>query len=388
MKIIALIEYIYYNNVYNMKIKRRAYKMRSFVPYELPIDKLIEPMEFYNELISASTNLGKYQVMLKKSKVNEYFLITPFSLQEAVQSSKIEGTQATFDEVLEFEIDKTIKNDDAQEVLNYYEALKYGERTLSKLPISTRLFKKLHEILLSEGVRGQNRAPGEYRSIQNFIGPEGCTIDTATYIPPEPQIVDSCMSNLEKYINDPRDDLHSLVRIAIIHAQFETIHPFLDGNGRIGRILIPLYLYDVKLIDSPNLFISEVLEKDKHKYYRLLNGTRKEDDGWNEWIKFFLESVNKQVQKNINLIEELDELYENDLEKAMKLINSTNVVDLMKAMFQKPIFNVKTISALTGIPDTTCRRYLFTLEDEKIIFSDNKMRNRKYYYYNLLDLLR
>ena len=362
--------------------------MRSFVPYELPIDKLIEPMAFYNELISASTNLGKYQVMLKKSKVNEYFLITPFSLQEAVQSSKIEGTQATFDEVLEFEIDKTIKNDDAQEVLNYYEALKYGERTLSKLPISTRLFKKLHEILLSEGVRGQNRAPGEYRSIQNFIGPEGCTIDTATFIPPEPQIVDSCMSNLEKYINDPKDDLHSLVRIAIIHAQFETIHPFLDGNGRIGRILIPLYLYDVKLIDSPNLFISEVLEKDKHKYYRLLNGTRKEDDGWNEWIKFFLESVNKQVQKNINLIEELDELYENDLEKAMKLINSTNVVDLMKAMFQKPIFNVKTISALTGIPDTTCRRYLSTLEDEKIIFSDNKMRNRKYYYYNLLDLLR
>jgi len=388
MKIIALIKYIYYNNVYNMKIKRRTYKMRSFVPYELPIDKLIEPMVFYNELISASTNLGKYQVMLKKSKVNEYFLITPFSLQEAVQSSKIEGTQATFDEVLEFEIDKTIKNDDAQEVLNYYEALKYGERTLSKLPISTRLFKKLHEILLSEGVRGQNRAPGEYRSIQNFIGPEGCTIDTATFIPPEPQIVDSCMSNLEKYINDPKDDLHFLVRIAIIHAQFETIHPFLDGNGRIGRILIPLYLYDVQLIDSPNLFISEVLEKDKHKYYRLLNGTRKEDDGWNEWIKFFLESVNKQVQKNINLIEELDELYENDLEKAMKLINSTNVVDLMKAMFQKPIFNVKTISALTGIPDTTCRRYLSTLEDEKIIFSDNKMRNRKYYYYNLLDLLR
>lgn len=361
--------------------------MKPFVPYELPIDKLIDPMIFYNELINASTNLGKYQVMLKKSKVNEYFLITPFTLQEAVQSSKIEGTQVTFDEVLEFEIDKNQKNNGAQEVLNYYESLKYGERALKKLPISTRLFKRLHEILMSEGLRGQNRGPGEYRSIQNFIGPEGCTMETATFIPPEPQLVDSYMSNLEKYINDPEDDLHPLVRIAIIHAQFETIHPFLEGNGRIGRILIPLYLYDVKLINSPNLFISEVLEKDKHKYYRLLNGTRKED-GWNEWIKFFLESVNKQVQKNINLIEELDKLYKNDLEKAMNLINSTNVVDLMKAMFQKPIFNVKTISTLTGIPDTTCRRYLSTLEDEKIIFSDNKMRNRKYYYYNLLDLLR
>src|SRR6056297_2795212 len=359
--------------------------MKPFKPFELPIEEQINPMEFYNELINASTNVGKYQVMLKKSKVNEYFLITPFSLQEAVQSSKIEGTQVTFDEVLEFDIDKNEKNNDAQEVLNYYDALNYGERALEKYPISTRLFKRLHEILMSNGVRGQNRAPGEYRSIQNFIGPEGCTLETAIFVPPQPQLVDSYMSNLENYINNPNDNLKSLVRIAIIHAQFETIHPFLDGNGRIGRILIPLYLYDVKLIDSPNLFISEVLEKDKHKYYRLLNGTRKEDDGWNEWIKFFLESINKQVQKNINLIEELDELYENDLEKAMNLINSTNVVDLMKAMFQKPIFNVKTITTLTRIPDTTCRRYLSALEDEKIIFSDNKMRNRKYYYYNLLD---
>ena len=362
--------------------------MRPFKPFELPIDDHINPMEFYNELLNASTNVGKYQVMLKKSKVNEYFLITPFSLQEAVQSSKIEGTQVTFDEVLEFDIDKNEKNNDAQEVLNYYDALKYGERALEKYSISTRLFKRLHEILMSNGVRGQNRAPGEYRSIQNFIGPEGCTIETATFVPPEPQLVDSCMSNLEKYINNPQDDLHPLVRIAIIHVQFESIHPFLDGNGRIGRILIPLYLYDVNLIDSPNLFISEVLEKDKHKYYRLLNGTRKDDNGWNDWIKFFLESVNKQVLRNINLIEEIDTLYERDLEKAMKLINSTNVVDLIKAMFQKPIFNVKTISSLTGIHDSTCRRYLSTLEEEKVIFSDNKMRNRKYYYYNLLDLLR
>jgi Fic family protein len=362
--------------------------MKSFKPFELPIEEQINPMEFYNELINASTNVGKYQVMLKKSKVNEYFLITPFSLQEAVQSSKIEGTQVTFDEVLEFDIDKNKKNNDAQEVLNYYDALNYGERALEKYPISTRLFKKLHEILMSNGVRGQNRAPGEYRSIQNFIGPEGCTLETATFVPPQPQLLDSYMSNLENYINNPNDNLQSLVRIAIIHAQFETIHPFLDGNGRIGRILIPLYLYDVDLINSPNLFISEVLEKDKHKYYRLLNGTRKEDNGWNEWIKFFLQSVNKQVLKNIDLIEEIDNLYERDLENAMNLINSTNVVDLIKAMFQKPIFNVKTISSLTGIHDSTCRRYLSTLEEEKLIFSDNKMRNRKYYYYNLLDLLR
>ncbi|MFP4016345.1 MAG: Fic family protein [Halanaerobiales bacterium] len=363
--------------------------MKPFVPVKLPVQGFINPLEFYKQLVSASTIVGKYQVMLNKSKVNEYFLISPFTMQEAVQSSKIEGTQVTFDEVLEYEIEKNRKyNNEAQEVLNYYEALKFGERLLTDLPISTRLFKKLHQILLSNEVRGKNRAPGEYRTIQNFIGPEGCTLKTATFIPPEPQLIDNCMSNLEEYINNPTDDLHPLIRIAIIHAQFETIHPFLDSNGRVGRILIPLYLYDTGLISSPNLFISEVLEKDKYKYYRLLNGVRKEDDGWNEWINFFLESVEKQVCKNIKLIEEIDKLYERDLQKAVKLVNSTSVVDLIKVIFQKPIFNVKTISSLSGIPDVSCRRYLSILEEEKIIFSDNKRRNRKYYYYNLLDLLR
>ncbi len=361
--------------------------MKPFKPLKLPIEDRINRLKFYDDLISANTNVGKYEVMLKKSKINEDFLITPLSLQEAVQSTKIEGTQVTFDEVLEFDIDKKKKNDDAQEVLNYYEALRYGKRVLSRLPICTRMFKELHEILLSGGVRGETRAPGEYRSIQNFIGPEGCTMETATFVPPEPQLVDECMSNLEKYINEPNDDLHPLVRIAIIHAQFETIHPFLDGNGRIGRILIPLYLYDVGLIEFPNLFISETLEKDKHKYYRLLNGTRKEE-GWNQWITFFLKSVNKQALKNINTIEEIDKLYEKDLNKAIELINSTNIVDLIKSMFQRPIFNVKKISSLAGIPDSTCRRYLSILEEEQIIYSDNKRRNRKYYYYNLLDLLR
>nr|WP_242947093.1 Fic family protein [Clostridium haemolyticum] len=157
----------------------------------------------------------------------------------------------------------------------------------------------MHKILLSGDVRCKNRNPGEFRTIQNFIGTEGCTIQTASYIPPEPQLVSEYMSNLEKYINEPKDDLHDLIRIAIIHAQFETIHPFLDGNGRIGRILIPLYLFDKGFIDSPNFFISESLEKDKFKYYKLLNDTRIETSNedekskmvaaqrWNTWIKFF-----------------------------------------------------------------------------------------------------
>lgn len=127
---------------------------------------------------------------------------------------------------------------------------------------------------MSNDVRGGNRSPGEYRKIQNYIGPEGCTMETATYIPPQPQLVDIYMNNLEIYINNPQDQLDELIRVAVIHAQFETIHPFLDGNGRIGRILIPLYLFSKKVIDYPNFFLSEALERDKHKYYRFLNDTR------------------------------------------------------------------------------------------------------------------
>lgn len=361
--------------------------MKPSVPPKLPLKNAIDPMVFYKQLITASTNVGKYEVMLKKSKVREDILITPLSLQEAFQSTKIEGTQVTFDEVLEYDIDDGNKNNEAREVINYYEALYHARDALSQLPISTRLLKRLHRILLSGGVRGESRAPGEFRSIQNYIGPEGCSIENASFVPPEPQKIDEYMSNLEQYINEPEDDLHPLVRVAVIHAQFETIHPFLDGNGRIGRILIPLYLYDVDLLEFPNLFISETLEKDKHKYYRHLNDTRYQES-WNEWIKFFLEAVSRQTVENMHTIEELDNLYERDLERAKELINSDRLIDLLRSMFIKPIFDVKTISSLAEIPDSTCRRYLTILEDEGIIYSDNRTRNRKYYYYSLLDLLR
>lgn len=361
--------------------------MKPFTPEKLPLHNKIDPLFFYNTLIEASTNLGKYQVMLESSKDAD-LLIDPLLLQEAVQSTKIEGTQVTFDEVLESEVDEAdIKSDDIKEVINYSKALKYGRDSLSKIPISTRLFKKLHRILLSDGVRGGNRAPGEYRTVQNFIGPEGCTIETANFVPSEPHLVNDYISNLEKYINEPNDELHPLIRVSIIHAQFETIHPFLDGNGRVGRILIPLYLFEHNVIDYPNFFISETLEKDKHKYYRLLNETRIKDN-WNQWIQFFLESVNRQATKNLELIKNINRLYEKDLTTAMNIISNSNVIKIIDVMFKLPIFNVKRMTELTGISDTTCRRYLNKLEEEHLIFSNDKLRGKKYYYYNLLDLIR
>ena len=360
---------------------------RPFVPFELPLKDKVNPLGFINELVKANTKIGIYNTLLNQSKINKRLLIAPIALQEAVLSTKIEGTQVTVDDVLESKVDDKAANEDIQEVFNYANALVNGKELLERLPISTRLIKELHKRLLDGNVRGNSRAPGEFRQIQNFIGPEGCTIKNASFIPPEPQLVEKYISNLENYINYPQDDLDPLVKIAIIHAQFETIHPFLDGNGRIGRILIPLYLFKEGIIDEPNFFLSESLEKDKHKYYRLLNDTR-EEAKWNEWIKFFLESSIKQADKNIQLISEINSLYERDLEKVKSVLNTSKVTDIMDVMFEKPIFNAKIMSEMTGINITTIRRYLLQLENEKIIFSDDKLRNRKYYYYDLIEIIR
>lgn len=370
---------------------------KPYVPFTLPIDKLININEFINELLEANKLIGIYQVLLSKSKIDPNLLLTPITLQEAIQSTKIEGTQVTLDDMLEYEADESNKNTDIEEVINYSRALRAGGDLLKRIPISSRLIKEMHKILLSGEVRGNSRNPGEFRGIQNFIGPQGCTIQTASYIPPEPQLVPDCMSNLEKYINEPTDNLNDLIRIAIIHAQFETIHPFLDGNGRIGRILIPLYLYDRKLISAPNFFISESLEKDKFKYYKLLNDTRvvasqtsAEDisQRWNVWIKFFINAIIIQANKNIILIDQIDNLYNKTLNNCKDLINSNKLIDIVNVMFDKPIFTKKKVLEKVDIPSSTLGVYLNKLEEKQIIYSDGKVRNKKYYFYDLINILR
>jgi Fic family protein len=363
-------------------------KSAPFVPPKLPLEKdIFNQASVMNILIEASNNVTRYQTLLEHTKIDKDLLMSPIIKQEAVHSTKIEGTQATFDEVLEVEAESKKNSIDVQEVLNYNQALNEGIIALGQLPISTRLFKKLHATLLSGKVRGSNRNPGEYRETQNYIGQEGRSIESATFIPPEPQWVNDYMSNLEKYINESTDDLHDLVRAAIIHAQFETIHPFLDGNGRIGRILIPLYLFSKGIINYPNFFISEILERDKHKYYRFLNDTRYKQD-WEQWITFFLECVNLQARKYIKLVEDINKLYQEDLQRATQLINSNNITNVMNAIYSMPIFKSKTITRMTGLSEATVRRYLNILDEHKIIFSNGRVRSKTYYYYSLLDLIR
>ncbi|WP_227762447.1 Fic family protein [Zhaonella formicivorans] len=360
--------------------------MKPFKPRELPLADVIRQEEFIKELIAANKYLASYESAIKYSKINPDFFIKPLMRNEATLSSKIEGSRVTLDEALEHDEEDMVEHNETQEVLNYHKALIAGERLLEKLPLSSRLLKRLHEILLGNNVRGAGRAPGEFRRVQNFIGPPGSTLENASFVPPSPELVDGYMSNLDNYIN-LYDDFDELVKIAIIHAQFETIHPFLDGNGRIGRILIPLYLYYKKVTVKPYFFLSETLEKDKFKYYSLLNSVRF-DDNWNGWIKFFLEAVIKQARLNIERVEKINELYERHLNLVRSLTKSHNAAIILDMMFYSPIFTVKSMSKLTHLDYQACNRIIKSFEEHNIIYSNGLKRNTKYYYYDLLDLIR
>ena len=208
-----------------------------------------------------------------------------------------------------------------------------------------------------------------------------------TYTPPEPEMVETLIDNLIDYIKNPQDKYRDLVRIAIIHAQFETIHPFMDGNGRVGRILIPLYLYYVDQIDMPCFFVSEALERDKLRYYTLLNNIRSKNE-WSEWIKFFLITVKNQCDKYIHMISDINLLYEKDLEKANRLVRTGNMRTLINLLYKYPIVNAATIAQCSDIPPATINRYLNILVDAEILYTDGKSRNRTYFYYDLLNILR
>ena len=378
---------------------------KPYLPFKLPNDKLIDKERLFNKVIQANKEIAIYNEKLKSSKVRPDLLMDLFSLKEALESSKIEGTKATIDEMLEYRSDEKNVTDDIKEVTNYYIALQEGVYGLKILPLSSRLIKNLHKTLLGGGVRGGSKTPGEFRSVQNYIGTQGSKIENASYIPPEPQLVDSFMSNLDEFINE-NDDINDLIKIALIHAQFETIHPFLDGNGRIGRILIPLYLYNKGFISSANLFVSESLEKDKYKYYDLLNATRfnvtdKEDDEdqyekdivavrkiYSDWIDFFLSACINESNKLIDKIEKINELYNVAMDKSTKIINSNKMRQVIDVIFEFPIFTKNKIKSRMTIPVTTLDGYLKKLLEAKIIYSDEKARNRKYYFYDLINILR
>lgn len=358
----------------------------AYVANLLPLDSsLISQEYFFEELIDATAKLEVYKEKIKDSKLNSAWFMPTLQQKEALASSMLEGTQATLDGVLINQVSLSDKDKNLNEVRNYYEATRTGYRYLTVADFSDDFFFHMHESLMAGNVR-KPKVIGAYRTVQNYIG-KNDNSHAITFIPPVPQAVPGLMKNLIQYMNRKESPYRALVDVAIIHAQFETIHPFLDGNGRVGRMLIPMYLFAKRQIDLPCFFVSEALERDKICYYTLLNDIRYKND-WSGWIKFFLMTVTKQCEKYIGIISEINDLYEEHVELAKQIVHSSGMVDIINTIYRYPIVTAKQVAETTGLPLTTVNRYLRMLEKNRILYSDNKRRNRNFYYYRLLDILR
>jgi Fic family protein len=345
-----------------------------FVPDTLPLAS-IDWVRFISLIGQANAEIARYDGILQ-SIPNPKVLLSPLTTNEAVLSSKIEGTQASLEEVLAFEASPDIKNEkyhDIQEILNYRSAMNHAVKWIDKKPITLNLIKEIHGILL-DSVRGKDKARGEFRKGQNYIGKPGSKIEDAMYIPPDPLLLMDHLYNFEKYIH--YDEKDRLVQLAIIHAQFEIIHPFLDGNGRLGRILMPLFLFEKKVLQSPMFYISEYFEKNRSEYYAHLRAISDERD-WNSWIEFFLKAVVEQAKINSAKAREILNLYELKKEKVVEATHSEYSIKTLDTLFKKPVFTTADFVKISGIPLATAKRILSKLKEKKIISSIEAGSGRK-----------
>jgi len=307
----------------------------------------------------ARAALAEYAGLLKAIP-NPDVLLSPLTHNEAVLSSRIEGTQVTLGEVLDYEAEGNLTDEstpqkaDIHEVLNYRAALKTAPDLLKKLPLSQRLIKTLHRTLM-RGVRGRNKNPGEYRKVPNWIGPDGCSIEEARFIPCSADKLPAAMGIWEEYLHSREQD--PLLQLALAHAEFEALHPFLDGNGRLGRMLIPLFLYEKGLLEYPNFYMSEYLERNRDEYYRrLLDVSRKND--WTGWCAFFFRGVTEQARTNGEKATAIFALYEQKKAWAQDALRSQHAIRALDWFFNKPIFKTTDFIETAGIPAPTARRLL------------------------------
>ena len=335
------------------------------IPDELPVEGVdLEAM--IPEIVAANTALARFDGQLESIQ-NPRVLLSPLMTQEAVVSSKIEGTQATLEDVLEHEADQAqpaekSKREDVEEIINYRSALSYGEESLADRPFTLNLLKEMHGILM-DGVRGQNKRRGEFRRQQIHIGPPGASKEEATYIPPPYLKLSDLLDNWESYYHSEVQD--PLVQLGILHAQFEMIHPFLDGNGRIGRLLIPLFLHDKRLITSPTFYASAYLERTRAAYYERLSRIS-EDGDWNGWLRYFLTAIKEQAEANSRKVRQITDLYEDTKEQVVDLISSKYTIQAIDTLFEAPIFSSSKFLTLSEIPRQTAYRILRTLEGDVI----------------------
>lgn len=346
---------------------------KTFNPASLPLTSL-EWTPFVPLIGKANAALARYDGILHGISNPSVFL-SPLTTQEAVLSSKIEGTQATLTEVLEYEAEpkkKTAKYNDIREIINYRNAMTMAVDSLENRPISLNLVKSIQGVLL-DSVRGENKGRGKFRKEQNWIGKPGAKIEEATFVPPDPTVMMEYLYNLESYIHF--DEKDRLVQLAIIHAQFEMIHPFVDGNGRVGRILVPLFLYEKGMLSNPMFYISEYLEKNRDEYCAKLQSISENRD-WEGWILFFLMAIAEQAKSNSDKAKAVLELHEKIKSEIAELIRTQFSIPAIDTLFGRAIFTTTDFVTRSGIPKNSAMRILDKLQEAEILFVLREGRGR------------
>ena len=340
--------------------------MKPYLPSFLPLPPFTDP-DLQTVISQANQEVGRFDGSLL-GLVNPSILMSPLMTQEAILSSRIEGTITTLQEVLmvqasdDFELEPERRNS-AIEVVNYRKALALAVDSLDERGFTINLIRQLHEVLM-DSVRGHNKSPGQVRQSQAFIGAPGATLGTATYVPPEALHIDSLLENLGTYILGCTDD--PVVAAAVVHAQFEMIHPFEDGNGRMGRMLIPLYLFHRNALRNPVFYLSEYLESNRERYFAGLRGISKEGD-WIGWIKFFAEAVREQAVCNTQKAREIVNLYESMKRELYNIARTRFSLPLLDSLFDLVVFKSDRFIQYTGMSKRTALRLLHDLRDAGIL---------------------
>lgn len=358
----------------------------SFRPSPLPPNP---PIRLTPTMVEKLVEANKALVLLdSESRLlpNASLFVSMYVRKEALISSQIEGTQCTLDDILDPQIDEN-KNLDVGDVINYVNAVDYAIGRMEKRPVCNRLIKEIHKKLLA-GVRGQKKTPGKFRKSQNWIGGAGCALKDARYIPPNVQDMENAMSDLEKYFNE-EDNTDCLIRTALVHYQFETIHPFLDGNGRIGRLLILLGIIQGGLLKKPVIYVSYFLKKNQVEYYDRISEVRKSGN-YEQWVEFFLEAVAVGAKDSLETIRRLSALHD---ESFAKLPKSNRTKDNLRAVFnyieQYPIIDIKKTATNLDLSYNTVASCVRKLVVQDILKeTTNRARNKVYSYTKYLDILR
>lgn len=358
---------------------------KSFQPNPINRKWEIGDMSVIQLLSSADRHLGRLDMYSEYVDIDLY--IQMHIAKEAVQSSKIEGTQTKIEDAfLQKEEINLEKRNDWEEVQNYISAMKEAVKMLHTLPFSSRLIKQTHKILL-QGVRGEHKLPGEYRSSQNWIG--GASISDAVFIPPVHTSLGELMSDLEKFANDELSQIPDLLKIALIHYQFETIHPFLDGNGRVGRLLITLYLVDKGILKQPILYLSDFFERNRVLYYDNLMRTRTHND-LNQWFKFFLTGVIETAKNGVETFDGILQLQKN-LDQKLKNIGakSGDAYKVLDVLYSNPIIDAQKVSTVIGKSMRTAYQLIYLLEELEIVKEiTGSQRGKLYLFEDYLNLFK